>query len=102
VRVGVIERLLVFAAHAELRAADARPQHAIRPDRIGGDGQAAQRAPHVVERHSGVDQRAKDHVSRGAGEAVEVQNPQIPSILSRSPIGTGARTPDAGSHLQLS
>ena len=100
VRVGMIERLIIFTAHTEFGAAHSGAQNAFGPDRIGGDRQAAQGPPYVVERNSSIDQRTQDHVPGSAGKAVEVENPQLPSILSRSHGVSGARTPGAGWHLQ--
>jgi len=98
--VGVIERLIIFTAHTEFGAAHSGAQNAFGPDRIGGDRQAAQGPPYVVERNSSIDQRTQDHVPGSAGKAVEVENPQLPSILSRSHGVSGARTAGAGWHLQ--
>jgi hypothetical protein len=70
---------------AEFRGSDALSQDALGADPVSGNRQAAQRAPQFVERKAGVKARAQNHVARGAGEAVEVENgPHAsPSYTSR-------------------
>ena len=79
-RVGV-DGLRVFAADAELGGANTRARHTFRPHRVGGDRQAAERAANICERHAGVDEGAQHHVAGRAREAIEVQDPQIHTIL---------------------
>jgi hypothetical protein len=62
VLVGMIDPL-IFAPHAELCRADARADDPVRPDGLVVYRQAAQRGAHRVERHTGIDQRAEDHVA---------------------------------------
>ena len=79
-RVGV-DGLGVFAADAELGGANTSTRHAFRPHRVGGNRQAAERAANICERHAGVDEGAQHHVAGRAREAIEVQDPQIHTIL---------------------
>ena len=72
----------VFAPDAELRGPNAGACDAFGPHRIRGNRQAAERPADIRERHAGVDERAEHHVARCAREAIEVENPQIPTILS--------------------
>src|SRR5262245_15864707 len=70
----------------ELGGADARSYNGLGPDRIRRDRETAQRTPYIVERHACIDQGAEDHVARGAGKTVEVENSQDPqSYSSRLP-----------------
>jgi hypothetical protein len=64
VRVGVrMHGGLVLAAYTELRSRDSGARHAFDPHVVWGNRQAAQCAAHVVERHAGIDQRTKQHVT---------------------------------------
>ena len=74
---------LILAADAELRCRQARTRHALGPDDVRFDGQAAQCAANGLERDAGVDQRPEDHVPGRAGETVEIENPQVLTILPR-------------------
>ena len=59
--------------HAKLHRRHAGLEHALHRDGEPVHGQAAQGALHLLERHTGVDQRAENHVAGGAGKTVEVQ-----------------------------
>jgi len=76
-----VNGLSVFAADAELGGANTRTRHAFRPHRVGGYRQAAERASNICERHAGVDEGAQHHVAGRARKAIEVQDPQIHTIL---------------------
>ncbi len=71
VRSVVIVRVLV---DLELRCGHARTQNAIGVDVRVAEREAAERPAQIVERQSGVEQRAERHVAGDAGEAVEVQD----------------------------
>ena len=73
----------VLADDAELRRSNAGTHDLLGPDGFGCDRETAQRAADIVERDAGVDQRAEHHVAGRAREAVEVQDPQIRTILRR-------------------
>src|ERR1044071_819117 len=62
----------ILAPDLELRRADARTVHALGPDRVPIDRQAAEGPANLLERHARVDERADDHVAGGTREAVEV------------------------------
>src|SRR5688572_11058161 len=78
--VRVIQRL-ALAADVELGRTDAGARHALGPHRVRRNRQASQCRPHLLERHARIDQRAQDHVPRGTGEAVEVEDPHDLTIL---------------------
>ena len=59
----------------ELRRRDAGPQDTLGVDVIAGHREAAERPLELIERQTGVKERAERHVARDAGETVEVQNP---------------------------
>ena len=68
--------------HSKLRCRDSRLDDAIDRDVPSFDGKAAERAFELLERHTGIEQGAQNHVARRASETVEVQNPQSsPSAL---------------------
>lgn len=71
-----------FTADMQLCRADAGARDALCPDRLAIDSQAAERASKILEWQAGVDQRAEHHVPGRAGEAIEVENLQAPTILS--------------------
>ena len=53
------------------------------------DGEAAERAAQVVERQAEIEQRAEDHVARGAGETIEIERlcqPSTPSVLAKAEV----------------
>jgi hypothetical protein len=60
----------------ELRCANAAANHWLRPDRIRRNREAAERLPHVLELHAGINQCAEDHVAGGTREAVEIERGQ--------------------------
>ncbi len=60
--------------HSEFGRRDTGLQDAIDRDLPAVDGEAAKRALQFVERQTGIEQRAEDHVPRRAGEAVEVEH----------------------------
>ena len=60
--------------HAELRRRHAGLDHAVDGNVPALDGQAAQRALQLVERQTGIEQRAEDHVPGRAREAVKVED----------------------------
>ena len=66
----------LFTAHVELRCGDAGADDALGPDGVAVDRQAAERTSKVLERKTGVEQRAEDHVAGCAREAVEIENRQ--------------------------
>jgi hypothetical protein len=61
--------------HAELRRRHAGAQHFLRTQFDRAQRKAAKSLPEIVERQSGVNQRAERHVARNARKTVEVQNP---------------------------
>ena len=71
----------VLATDAELGRCQARARDPLGPHGVMVDGQAAQRAANVLERYTGVDQRAQQHVSGHTGEAIDVQHLHNRSIL---------------------
>ena len=73
-----------LAEHMELRGDDTSARDALRPDVVGVDGKAAQRAAQIIQRQAGIDQGAEDHVASRAGETVQVENAHASIILSRS------------------
>lgn len=95
-RVGLLQRLLVFPADTEFCTVDAGTKDALGPHRLGVDRQTAEGPPHIVERHPGVDQGTEDHVAGGTGEAVEVDDSQSrPSYRVRTATQVcGRRSPD--------
>jgi hypothetical protein len=58
----------------EFRGRDAGLDDALGGDVPALDGEAAQRALQLVERQTGIEQRAEDHVPGRAREAVKVEN----------------------------
>jgi hypothetical protein len=60
--------------HAKLGGRHPGAKHAVGDDVVAVDGQAAQRRAQPVKGHAGVEQRAENHVARGAVETVEIQN----------------------------
>jgi hypothetical protein len=79
--VRMINRRL-FTAHVELCCGNARSDDALGPDGVAVDRKAAERTSKVLERKTGVEQRANDHVARCPREAVEIENRQAKPILS--------------------
>ena len=87
-RVRVLVRMIVVVGggiwrmrlptDVELRCANAPANHRLRPDRIRRNREAAERLPHVLELHAGIDQCAEDHVAGGTREAVEIERGQDP------------------------
>jgi hypothetical protein len=71
----------ILASDLELRRADSPALNAFGPDRLAIDRQAAEGGADLLERHARIDERADDHVARGAREAVEVQDFHNLSIL---------------------
>ena len=57
----------------ELGCRHARAQHPLRGQFVLADAEAPERAAKVLERESGVEQGAQNHVARGAIETVEIQ-----------------------------
>ena len=57
----------------ELRRRHSRPQHPLGGELVLADAEAPERAAEVLEREPRVEQRAEDHVARGAIETVEIQ-----------------------------
>src|SRR5690349_6224758 len=77
VRMRVISRFVArLALHEKLRRRDPGTGHAIGPHDVRRYGEAAERAANLVERHTDVDERAKDHVAGRTREAVEVKRRQ--------------------------
>ena len=58
----------------ELRRRHAGAQHAVGGEIVALQGQAAEGLAQRLERQTGIEQRAEEHVARDAGEAVEIQN----------------------------
>ena len=79
---GIVERRL-FAAHMELGGADSPPDHTLSPDRLAIDREASERAPQIVERQAGVEQRAEDHVTGGSAKSSRNRGGQASIILSQ-------------------
>ena len=71
----------IFPAHAELRGRYARALHPFGPDGRSVEREAAQRCPDALQLDTEIDERPKDHVSRGTGEAIEVEDLHGPIIL---------------------
>ena len=81
-----------FAADVELRRANTGTNDRLGPDGVRRNRQAAERAPHILELHAGIDERAEDHVARGARETVEIENGQdLPSYRRRSRLAVQPR-----------
>src|SRR5678815_2387966 len=76
-----VRRHRFLSDDTELRGADPRTNHRLRPDRIARNSQTAERTADVLERNARVDQRAEHHVAGRAREAIEVENPHNRSIL---------------------
>src|SRR6188508_108904 len=72
----VTARRRVLATDAELRGADTGPRDPLSPDSVGGNRQTAQRRPDIVERDTGVDERAENHVAGSSRRTVEVERRQ--------------------------
>ena len=60
--------------HTELGGRDAGAQHALGRHRAVLDRQAAKRGTQAVDWQAEIEQRAEEHVARGAGETVDVCN----------------------------
>ena len=65
-----------LATDVELRCANAAANYRLRPDRIRFNREAAERLPHILELHAGIDQGAEDHVAGSTREAVEIERGQ--------------------------
>jgi hypothetical protein len=65
---------LAVKGHTELRGRYAGPRDFVGVHRIAIDREAAERAPEVVERESGIDESPEHHVARDTGEAIEVND----------------------------
>ena len=99
--VRVVQRGML-AADAELRRRDAGTGHPLGPHGRRRDRQAAERAPDVLELHTGVDQGAEHHVARRTCEAIEVEhlhnpNPSYQSSLPFPQARSGRMRPDSSS-----
>ncbi len=84
-RVGV--RLLL--ADHELGGGDAGAQDAVGRDAAEIDREAAEGAAQVFERQTEIEEGAKNHVARGAGETVQIQGlcqPSTPSMLAKTEV----------------
>jgi hypothetical protein len=69
-----VARIMIVGMDVKLRRRHPRAQHAFGVNVTPVDHQAAQRRAQIVERQTGVEQRAERHVPGDAREAVEVQN----------------------------
>ena len=75
-------RSLVLRDDLDMGTRNTGPNHA-RRDEIVIETEAAERGPHHIDRHTGIDERAEHHVAGRAGKAVEVDHPRhIPSRAS--------------------
>src|SRR5258705_12162953 len=81
----VVAFVRILAADMELRRADARTLHALGPDCVPIDREAAESGAGLLERHARIDQRAGDHGAGRARAAVEGQDLHDPSILPDAP-----------------
>ena len=80
-----------FAPDVELGRTDTSTNDRLGPDGIRRNRQAAEGATDVLDLHTGIDERAKDHVARSARETVEVENSQdLPSYRRRSRLAVQA------------
>lgn len=60
--------------HIELDGRHAGAEHAPGVHVVAGHGQAAERAPQVVDRQAGIDERAEQHVAGNPGKTIEIQD----------------------------
>jgi hypothetical protein len=85
--VRVIVRMVrwrILSAHTEFRRANASTGDRFGPDGVGRDRQRAECTPDVVERYARIDERTEHHVAGRTGKAIEVEDPQIQTILSEA------------------
>jgi hypothetical protein len=94
VRVAAHRLVQLFAAHAELRCGDSSACDAFDPHGVGRYRETAQGMPHLRQGHTGVDQRAQQHVPRRARKAVQIQRLHaINHQPSYQSIAEGRRSP---------
>ena len=87
VRESVGVRVLLMKLRVEFRRRDPAAEHARGRHLAQFGGQAAERGTQVVDWQPEVEQRAEDHVARGAGETIEVERlcqPSTPSVLAEA------------------
>jgi hypothetical protein len=68
-------RRVVLDDHVELRRAEARAHHALRLEAMAAEGKPVELRAQLAERQAEVEQRAEQHVARGAGRRVEIGDP---------------------------
>jgi hypothetical protein len=93
--VGVVVRVMmllrgmfvVSGLRVKLRRRDPAAEHARGRHLAQFGGETAERRTQVVDWQPQVEQRAEDHVARGAGETIEVERlcqPSTPSVLAEA------------------
>ncbi len=82
-------RVRLLLTDDELGGGNAGAQDAVGGDAAKVHGEAAEGAAQVIEREAEIEERAQDHVARGAGETVEIQRlcqPSTPSVLAKTEV----------------
>ena len=82
-------RVRFILTYDEFRCGDAGAQDAVGGDTTEINRKAAEGAAQVIEREAEIEERAQDHVARGAGETIEVERlcqPSTPSVLAKTEV----------------